>query len=450
MISHEKYIQGVYKKVQNGTIAKSYRLKNGLFDIRVPYKQKKNAKHFNVGDIEKSDLNESVINRSDLHQSDIHRSDIHQSDLNQRNHNQSDHNQKKSDIKENADQDHKELLEDIETVKQALITLTAKFTPVDLTNPWDSPDVDNEDNSKAGKSDAAGNSNALRISNEIYTKTKDEAIGDAQGYNDVTSLRRINSSSFLFPENCRFYNKDITEIKDLVKEEFDFIVLDPPWWNKYIRRKRKSGTAAYPMMYNEQLKAIPMMQLLKEDGLVAVWCTNSPTHLRELQEEIFPSWGLQPLGKWFWLKVTRDYRTVCDFSKPPGKQPFEQIVFGRRSSEFGSTSGRSGSCPGSFGVSSGRCGSSSGISDMPSSVSDMPSPHLRSGIFGFVNRKVLVSVPSALHSHKPPLCELVKELVGGKPDCLEIFARYLLPNWSSYGLEATLFQHECVYEEVQE
>lgn len=32
------------------------------------------------------------------------------------------------------------------------------------------------------------------------------------------------------------------------------------------------------------------------------------------------------------------------------------------------------------------------------------------------------------------------------PKCLELFARYLLPNWTSYGLEALKFQHQFLYE----
>lgn len=32
------------------------------------------------------------------------------------------------------------------------------------------------------------------------------------------------------------------------------------------------------------------------------------------------------------------------------------------------------------------------------------------------------------------------------PKCLELFARYLLPNWTSFGLEALKFQHKFLYE----
>jgi hypothetical protein len=51
---------------------------------------------------------------------------------------------------------------------------------------------------------------------------------------------------------------------------------------------------------------------------------------------------------------------VCQFSEPPGKQPFEQIVFGYKSG---------------------------GKRRQP-----LPEPD-----------RVVISVPSAIHSHKPPL-----------------------------------------------
>lgn len=111
---------------------------------------------------------------------------------------------------------------------------------------------------------------------------------------------------------------------------------------------------------------------------------------------------------------------ICNFSDPPGKQPFEQIVLG--------------------------CNNNN--------------------IKQFDDGKIIISIPSALHSHKPPLIgnfnvfavflksnkiyisELLKPFLPNNPKCLEIFARYLLPNFTSYGLEAIKLQHESLYEET--
>ncbi|KAJ3647828.1 hypothetical protein Zmor_019685 [Zophobas morio] len=186
-----------------------------------------------------------------------------------------------------------------------------------------------------------------------------------------------------------------------LKEKFDLILLDPPWWNKYIRRKRKHTDHGYNMMYNEDLKNLPLENHLNHDGLIVVWCTNSAQHLSALRDEIFPKWGVSYLGKWYWVKVTQMGVPICEFAQPPRKQPFEQIVFGGRGSE--------GLLP---------CD------------------------------KVVISVPSALHSHKPPLIRLLEPFLPDNPTCLEVFARYLLPNWTSYGNEVLRFQHESLYTKV--
>lgn len=64
--------------------------------------------------------------------------------------------------------------------------------------------------------------------------------------------------------------------------------------------------------------------------------------------------------------------------------------------------------------------------------------------------KLMISIPSAVHSHKPPLTEIIKEYLPDEPKCLEIFARYLLPGWTSWGLEILKFQHLSLYEILDE
>lgn len=44
------------------------------------------------------------------------------------------------------------------------------------------------------------------------------------------------------------------------------------------------------------------------------------------------------------------------------------------------------------------------------------------------------------------ILELLIPYLPPMPKCLEVFARYLLPNWTSYGLEALKFQHQFLYE----
>ncbi|GLH06216.1 Uncharacterized protein GBIM_11711 [Gryllus bimaculatus] len=180
---------------------------------------------------------------------------------------------------------------------------------------------------------------------------------------------------------------------------------NPPWWNKYIRRKKSKCTeASYQMMYNDSLKNLPIAELLSPDALVAVWCTNSDQNINALLTEVFPDWGVKYLGTWIWLKVTNSGEPICAFADPPKKQPYERIIFGCNSEKS-------------------RC-------------YNVPE-----------DEKIIISVPSAIHSHKPPLSDVLSSYLPPEPNCLELFARYLLPNWTSWGNEVLKLQHISLFKE---
>ncbi|KAG5883617.1 hypothetical protein JTB14_005749 [Gonioctena quinquepunctata] len=243
---------------------------------------------------------------------------------------------------------------------------------------------------------------ALETAESIYNDSRKGIVQNAFGSNcGSVMMRQINDCSYLFPQNSTFYAKDVLEIgKHLEHQYFDLILLDPPWWNKYIRRKRKKSSDGYEMMFNEDLKSLPVEKLLKDDGLVVVWCTNSEQNFNHLVNHIFPKWGVEYSSKWFWLKVTTQGKPVCNFSEPPGKQPYEKIVFGYKKRL-------------------------------------LPVPQ---------DGQLIISIPSALHSHKPPLVELLHDYLPENPRCLEVFARYLLPEWTSYGNEVLRLQHESLFQ----
>ncbi|XP_018571183.1 methyltransferase-like protein 4 [Anoplophora glabripennis] len=248
------------------------------------------------------------------------------------------------------------------------------------------------------------NKDALETAKFVYNMTGKALVKNAHGANvGSATIKSVNGSNFLFPENSIFYSKNVSDIQThLNNETYDLILLDPPWWNKYIRRKRKKSGDAYNMLFNNDIKNLPIEHLLKDDGMVVVWCTNSQQHMDSLLTEIFPKWGIKYIGKWYWVKITSTGKPVCSFSLPPGKQPYEQIIFGCRGN----------------------------LCTIP------------------FNSKLVVSVPSAIHSHKPPLIELIKTFLPENPACLEIFARYLLPNWTSYGNEVLRLQHESLFVKV--
>ena len=57
-------------------------------------------------------------------------------------------------------------------------------------------------------------------------------------------------------------------------------------------------------MYNEELAKLPIGKLLSKKGTVAIWCTNSPSNLHCILEEMFPAWSVKFQAKWYWIKVS--------------------------------------------------------------------------------------------------------------------------------------------------
>ncbi|XP_049787305.1 N(6)-adenine-specific methyltransferase METTL4 [Schistocerca cancellata] len=252
------------------------------------------------------------------------------------------------------------------------------------------------------------NEDARNLSVTFYKENSDEQNKTFHGANnqEFPIIVSHGEKKYVFPPRCMFFNNDISNLNQKldVLGKFDLLLLDPPWWNKYIRRKKqKSRESSYSMMYDEDLLKLPVASLIAPGALVAVWCTNSETHINTMKNKIFPSWGIECVSKWYWLKVTRSGIPVCNFSEPPNKQPFEQILFAHQLCT-----------PRSF-----------------------PLPE---------DGKIVISVPSAIHSHKPPLTEILSAYLPNNAKCLELFARYLLPGWTSWGNEVLKLQTLSLYQ----
>lgn len=246
--------------------------------------------------------------------------------------------------------------------------------------------------------------NSLKFFTELSCQVTSQPFSG--GNSNILPVRvECNDEEYVIPPGCRFYCGSVKNLKTSLPEDakFDFILLDPPWWNKYIRRRKsKEPSAGYKMMYNEEIASLPIELLLEQHGLVAVWCTNCASHINAVKHKIFSAWNVQYIATWFWVKVTKSGKPVCQFSEPPGKQPYERIIFGSREER----------------------------------TDRYHQPE---------NNKCIVSVPSAIHSHKPPLTEILKEYLPSSPQCLELFARYLLPNWTSFGDQVLTLQNTKLF-----
>ncbi|KAL1921514.1 uncharacterized protein VTP21DRAFT_11230 [Calcarisporiella thermophila] len=207
-------------------------------------------------------------------------------------------------------------------------------------------------------------------------------------------------SKYLIPPGSTFLLSDIADIKILAKHAerhgyFDLIVLDPPWPNKSISR-----SSAYMPIDAYDLHKIPIRRLLNPSGTgtIAVWCTNKPKFRRLVVEKLFPIWGVRLIEEMCWLKVTIQGEPVVNLESPHRK-PYERLIIGKMG--------------------------------IKSEVE--------------VEKRVMVGVPSHNHSRKPPLHEILATHLPNTPRCLELFARNLLPGWTSWGNEVLKFQNKKMF-----
>ncbi|XP_042299033.1 N(6)-adenine-specific methyltransferase METTL4-like isoform X1 [Sceloporus undulatus] len=221
----------------------------------------------------------------------------------------------------------------------------------------------------------------------------------------------LMGQKYLFPPRSAFLLSDISFMQPLLdyKKKFGIIVIDPPWENKSVKRSNR-----YRYLSHWQIKQIPVPALAAPDCIVVTWVTNRQKHLRFVKSELYPYWSVHGVVEWFWVKITRSGEFVFPLDSVH-KKPYEVLVVGRVQ----------------------------GSTDVPLRISEgkelPPIPA----------QKLIVSVPCTLHSHKPPLAEILKEYANPEVECLELFARNLQPGWTSWGNEVLRFQHMDYFTPLQ-
>ncbi|XP_016066979.1 PREDICTED: methyltransferase-like protein 4 [Miniopterus natalensis] len=213
-----------------------------------------------------------------------------------------------------------------------------------------------------------------------------------------TKMITLMGQKYLVPPKSSFLLSDISCIRPLLncRKTYDVIVIDPPWQNKSVKRSNR-----YSYLSSLQIKQIPIPKLAAPNCLVITWVTNRQKHLRFVKEELYPSWSVEVVAEWHWLKITNSGEFVFPLDSPH-KKPYEVLILGR--------------------------------------VQDKTALPLRN-MLPIPDHKLIVSVPCTLHSHKPPLAEVLKDYIKPDGECLELFARNLQPGWTSWGNEVLKFQH---------
>ena len=62
-----------------------------------------------------------------------------------------------------------------------------------------------------------------------------------------------------------------------------------------------------------QIKQIPVPKLAAPSCLVVTWVTNRQKHLRFVKEELYPSWSVEVVAEWHWVKVSSKVNVSINF-----------------------------------------------------------------------------------------------------------------------------------------
>nr|KAF6471814.1 methyltransferase like 4 [Molossus molossus] len=236
------------------------------------------------------------------------------------------------------------------------------------------------------------------VENDMSVTEQDLFSRIVENNSNFTKMITLMGQKYLVPPKSSFLLSDISCMHPLLncKKTYDVIVMDPPWQNKSVKRSNR-----YSYLSPLQIKQIPVPKLAAPNCLVIIWVTNRQKHLRFVKEELYPLWSVEIVAEWHWLKITNSGEFVFPLDSPH-KKPYEGLILGRFQ----------------------------GKTALP----------LRN-MLPIPDHKLIVSVPCTLHSHKPPLAEVLKDYIKPDGECLELFARNLQPGWTSWGNEVLKFQH---------
>ncbi|XP_053520354.1 N(6)-adenine-specific methyltransferase METTL4 isoform X2 [Artibeus jamaicensis] len=241
--------------------------------------------------------------------------------------------------------------------------------------------------------------------NDMSVTEQDLFLRLVENNSSFTKIITLMGQKYLVPPKSCFLLSDISCMNPLLNcgKTYDAIVIDPPWQNKSVKRSNSVVTLIiliitchhanfsqyidcipcsfslilssplfrYSYLSPLQIKQIPIPKLAAPNCLVITWVTNRQTHLRFVKEELYPSWSVETVAEWHWLKITNSGEFVFPLDSPH-KKPYECLILGR--------------------------------------FQEKTALPLRN-VLPIPDHKLIVSVPCTLHSHKPPLADDERERV---------------------------------------
>ncbi|KAF3902978.1 hypothetical protein ABW20_dc0104422 [Dactylellina cionopaga] len=178
---------------------------------------------------------------------------------------------------------------------------------------------------------------------------------------------------------------------------FDFILLDPPWPNRSAHRAKHKNSYKTSTFDPYDLFKLNIPKSIRQDGVVAIWITNSTKWRKFTLEKLFQAWRLRMVAEWIWVKIAVNGEPIFNLDNI-ARKPYESLILAK-----------------------------------PISNSDA-SPSMINNVQQLKD-KIILAAPD-IHSRKPCLKGLMEPYLSSRdPRCCEIFARNLTEGWFSWGNE---------------
>ena len=198
------------------------------------------------------------------------------------------------------------------------------------------------------------------------------------------------------PKTFRASFREVTDEYRLPRH-FDLVLLDPPWPNRSAKRKGAYEQVGGMPYVRKMLVGLDIDNYLEHNALVGIWITNKDAMRHHVLGPggLFEKWNVGLIEEWIWVKTTIHGEPMFDMDSTLRK-PYEILLLGRAA---------------------------------PNSWTTMAAAPT-------IKKRVIVAVPD-VHSRKPCLKELLEPYMPDVDDysALEVFSRYLVSGWTSWGNE---------------
>ncbi|KAK8732651.1 hypothetical protein OTU49_006867 [Cherax quadricarinatus] len=150
--------------------------------------------------------------------------------------------------------------------------------------------------------DYRNNNQQIRELRKRFTEASNTVLPQLDQHYDGSAfdVTVVNGIKYILPPNVCYVCDNVTAIMSHFSEfKFDLVVMDPPWQNKYVRRRTHNHGShhGYDMLTVGEILQFPVGDLLNDGALLMIWCTNNSSLLQELLQGL-SGWNVELAATW--------------------------------------------------------------------------------------------------------------------------------------------------------